>query len=453
MEKDERHYKDNTLCKSFFPASKEVFSLISSFSPKISRRLFLRTATKILLSLGLLPHLPGWLRRAEASDLQFLRQLIAQDNEHTRTIGWQSLEPMKNAVIECRSADMVSWVHAFPANSLPFSDGGASCYLHFTRISGLAPGSDYLYRIVDEAGSFTSDWQPLRTDDGGAFQAIIFPDSQCAGDYTAWRSIAQGAATRHPGAKFFINMGDLVDNGEAAWQWQQWFDALTGIQERLPLAPVMGNHGTYDLNWKCRIPAAWLSYFPVPENHVAHWSRYWYSFDFGPCHFLVLNNLMGELDPVKPGMLDAELPWLRHDAALTSKPWKIVLMHKDIINYEWPDASDPITGDIDPVGRIFMPVFDELGIDAVLTAHQHTYRRLGHIFRFRPADHGPFYIDTGNAGNCYYDVPKNERFDQFLLPQPERGNYMTLDADASKLVFRCYLPDGTWMDTAELTKK
>jgi len=40
----------------------------------------------------------------------------------------------------------------------------------------------------------------------------------------------------------FINMGDLVDNGEDHTQWNLWFEAVENIISAIPIAPVMGNH-------------------------------------------------------------------------------------------------------------------------------------------------------------------------------------------------------------------
>ena len=112
--------------------------------------------------------------------------------------------------------------------------------------------------------------------------------------------------------------------------------------------------------------------------------------------------------------------------------------------------NEPLA-DIDIVGKTFMPAFDELKIDLVFTAHQHTYRRHDHIYNFAPADHGPVYIDTGVAGNCRFDVPRTQRFDKIMLPQPETDNYLVLEGNMSSLTVKCFLPDGTLMDTCVLT--
>ena len=54
---------------------------------------------------------------------------------------------------------------------------------------------------------------------------------------TAWKE--------NQDAQFFINMGDLVDNGEDHTQWNLWFEAVENIISAIPIAPVMGNHGEF----------------------------------------------------------------------------------------------------------------------------------------------------------------------------------------------------------------
>ena len=175
-------------------------------------------------------------------------------------------------------------------------------------------------------------------------------------------------------------------------------------------APLMGNHEAYDLHWQCRLPLGWLGYFPVPGNGSRRFPGWYYSFDYGPCHFVMLNTQWEEVDSLRPGLLAEQMAWLRRDMAASRKKWKIVLMHKDIIEYDYPDVSDPRTGDISATGRALMPLFDELRPDVVLTAHQQ------------------------------------------MLAQPERGNYMTLEASAERLRFSCFLPDGSFVDEVILQK-
>ena len=423
---------------------------------KLSRRTFLKISCQSLLAFACSNWLPGLRAAAAAEDIDtsldasFVRQLITKDACTTRTIMWHSDSPEDGVQLVWRQAGS-SQLMAAAVHTVPFTDDDVSAYIHTAQMTGLHPVQDYEYRMVQ--GTQGTPWFVMRTASKGAFKALIFPDSQCSDGYVTWHDIAQNAAARNMDANFFISMGDLVDNGEDSNQWRDWFNALAGLIDRLPFVPVMGNHAAYNLAWKCRLPAAWLHYFSVPANGSLRFDRYYYSFDYGPVHFIVLNNLWDEIEPLQPGLLAEEIPWLKDDRKTSKATWQIVLMHKDVINYDTPNAADLVKGDIDPIGQRLMPLFDTLGIDVVLTAHQHTYRRLGHIFGFQPSDHGPFYIDTGNAGNVRYNVPINHRFDQKILPQPETDNYLTLEASAAALHFKCFQPDGSLADEVILSKK
>lgn len=100
-----------------------------------------------------------------------------------------------------------------------------------------------------------------------------------------------------------------------------------------------------------------------------------------------------------------------------------------------------------------MPVFDRMRVDAVLSAHLHTYRNRGHIYDFQRDARGPLYILTGVAGDVRYpNLWTNHALDVTVAPQPETDNFLTMEADADRLCFRAWLPDGTQIDEAVLTK-
>ena len=294
-------------------------------------------------------------------------------------------------------------------------------------------------------------WHDLRAADEGSFQALIFPDSQ-SNDYSGWKELAQNAYERNPKAGFFVNMGDLVDNGEDHTQWNAWFDAVSGIIDRIPCVPLMGNHETYNQNWKVRLPEAWLHEFAVPQNGSTEFERYYYAFDYGPVHFTVLNTQWDELNEFKNGLLAEQISWLRKDLAGTKKKWKIVLLHKDVLQYRIHNRPERKEG-ISDVGEVFMPIFDEFQVDVVFSAHLHTYRNRGHIQNFRASSQGPYYILTGVAGNVRYPgLWTDHALDRTVAPQPETDNYLTLDAAENSLLIRCFLPNGDKIDHVLLNK-
>lgn len=423
---------------------------------RISRRSFLKTlgGAALFLATGCASRTPAPVKKAVRAisgemDARFLRQIVTGDSRTSRTIMWQSDAAQENACVVWRVAGQEAEAGSGQARGEHYTDDGQDVYLHSARIEGLSPGTRYEYRAI--CGDEATDWTPLSADDGGAFKALIFPDSQSS-DYTDWKNLVRDAFKRNPDAAFFTNLGDLVDNGEEHSQWDAWFDAVEGMAERIPFAPVMGNHETYDKKWEVRLPLAYLAEFDVPENGSPNFSRYYYSFDYGDVHFIVLNTQWDETEDFKPGLLEEQLAWLPKDAAASRKEWKVALLHKDVLQYRIGKRPERKEG-FSRFGEAFMPLFDALGIDAVLSGHLHTYRNRGHIKAFQRDPSGPLYILTGVAGNVRYPgLWIDHALDEVVAPQPETDNYMTMEASKDALCFRCFLPDGTTIDEAIVKK-
>ena len=210
---------------------------------------------------------------------------------------------------------------------------------------------------------------------------------------------------------------------------------------------------TYDQHWQVRLPEAYLRYFDVPTNRSTTFDRYYYSFDYGDVHYIVLNTQWDETEGFRPGLLDEQLAWLREDVRQSKAKWKIALLHKDVLQYRIHNRPERQEG-ISDVGEVFMPLFDQLGIDLVFTAHLHTYRNRGRLYGQQPSQtRGPLYILTGVAGNVRYPgLWIDHAYDQAVAPQPETDNYLTMDVTPDQLTITSYLPDGTKIDRVQLNK-
>lgn len=418
-----------------------------------------RKASFLLIILCLVAALGGCAQNAEreakgsdaAVAITHIRQLVAADNKTARTIMWESkvkqpytLEYRKQGSSDSRSVQ---------AADSSFTDKD-SVIQYTARLDSLAPGSTYEYRI--NTAKNKGQWHKLHTEDGAGFTALIFPDSQSA-NYSGWQQLAREAYKRHPESAFYVNMGDLVDNGQDASQWRAWFNSVSVFSDAVPLAPVIGNHEAYSLDWKECLPASYTHLFNVPQNGLAKYPNQFYSFDYGPVHFVVLDTNFPEMENFQPDLLADELPWLEKDLAASKAQWKVVLMHRDIFLYGFGPESGRAqtkTHFLDFSYQL-MPVFEKYKVDAVLTAHLHTYRRRVPLQNFAPAPQGEgiTYILTGVAGSVRY--PKlwgDFEWDAATAPKPETANYMTLKADEKSLEFKAFLPDGKQFDEVKLTK-
>ena len=379
-----------------------------------------------------------------------LHQVITKDSTDSRTIMWQSLNDRDDFILEYGTDTKGDLMSAEPAKSVLDIDG-KQIYVYSINLTGLHPDTEYNYR-VGYADSRTN-WYSLKTENStnDNFKVLIFPDSQ-SNEYTDWKNVAMNAWQNNPDSSFFINMGDLVDNGYDLSQWNAWFESVSDMNTKIPVAPVQGNHEFYTTDWQVDLPIAYNSFFDLPSNGTDKYKNLYYSFDYGDVHFTVLNTQDDEIKEYEPDLLQDEINWLRQDLASTTKKWKIVLMHRDILNYS-RDAA-PLDGvSFSRHGETYMPIFDEYNVDAVLTAHLHTYRRRALLRDFTPSDQGTLYILTGVAGNVRYPSLWHENpLDEYVPPQPETDNYMIMEASENSLTFTAYLPDNTQMDTITIQK-
>ncbi|MBQ3435034.1 MAG: metallophosphoesterase [Selenomonadaceae bacterium] len=388
----------------------------------MNRRTFIKVAAA-----GALALLTGCGVDKKALDVKYLRQVVTRDISRSRCIMWQVEEPLINPAIEVSNGKI------FPAQDATFTDDGKQIIQYTAQI-------DFAdrYRIID--GEAATAWHELKAV-SDKFKAIIFPDSQCGDGYETWGAVARGAFERNPDANFFVNVGDLVDNGEDNAQWEDWLAQIESYMPQVPFAPVMGNHETYSRAWEVRQPVAYLNYFAPPDNGFKEFSRRFYSFEVGAAHVAVLDSQWDELGKE---IIDVQKDWLREDMQ-TDKPWKIAFIHKDVLQYRINGQPERREGFSD-VGEIFMPEFESLGVDVVFTGHLHTYRNRGQI-------NGTLYILTGLSGNVRYDrLWINHALDKFVAPQPETDNYLTLEVDDKILSVKCFLPNGKLLDETTLHK-
>ena len=417
---------------------------------RISRREFIALTGKIALFLGLENTFPKLAAAASGTHpIEALRQLITADPRNSRTIMWQSKTPLEGCRLQYQTADN-------PPQSLPvkmesLNEDRITNYYYTAYLKDLTPATTYQYRIWQ--GNSATEWQEFTTAPAEItdFSALIFCDSQCGQTYAGWGQNFRTAWRRHPDAQFFAIVGDIVDNGQQEWQWQHFFAAIADILPQKLFTPVMGNHECYSLLWKFCRPRRYELSYNLPANGDPELQNYYYSYDYGPVHFIVLNTQMLELKDIHPDLLEKQKTWLQQDVKNHPAKWRVVLMHKDVLAYdEYQEGTKTMMG-ISDAGYAFMPLFDELNIDLVLTGHMHTYRNRGHIYHLKPADKGPVYIMSGPCGNQQYNVPADKTFDQSAIYQPTPENYLLLSASAEKLTITCYTIAGELVETTELT--
>lgn len=362
---------------------------------------------------------------AEWSDTEkmgIVCQLVGRTASERRIV-WHSSACDESMRVEYRTAGGQA-VAVVPSVSA-YEEEGKEYYRYLVDITGLRSEMRYEYRVVwDGQGGA---WQQLSSG-GEEYRALIFTDSQCAGDYQAWKEIMRIASEREQAGLLWLHLGDLVDCGASVYQWREW---LAGAKEMLAscaFAPVMGNHEDYDCDWQMSLPKRYRERFPVIESGDRVLDGYVYSFDYGAVHYVMLDTQAEELSEYHADWSERQARWLIQDLASSQAEWKVIVCHKPF----WE-----MDGTLTEHGKKWLPICQAYGVRLILSGHHHIYarRQVGNIV----------VIMAGVSGDgTGYEVETENGYD--IAKRCDRANYLTLDVSRVGLTVRAIQADGALID-------
>lgn len=234
---------------------------------------------------------------------------------------------------------------------------------------------------------------------GTPFRFLAFGDS--GNGSNTQRALAEQMFKTSP--DLVIHTGDLIyPKGDATDYRRNFFEPYREMLRRVPFMPSLGNHDVVTDGGR-----PFLDVFTLPMNGppgLPPERNYW--FDFGDARFVALDtNRKEEKYGVltEADMQDKVAPWLRGVLKECDRRWKFVFFH-----------HPPYTGSTHPaeaqafVKQIFVPIFDEFGVDMVFCGHNHLYERTAPIRGDRVVEDGKgtIYIVTGAGGASRYEEVK-----------------------------------------------
>ena len=260
---------------------------------------------------------------------------------------------------------------ATPWKTVNATTGRISSYnmVHKALAEGLTPGTTYSYRT-----GYTGSWLDIGTfttaNDASEFTFLYTTDQHSNRPYESQVEVAQTAYSRFPDVKFWMDCGDMVDDGNNVWQWEQFFKARQHVFYKLPFAPTMGNHCA-------QLPTSFINYFNTEQVALTGNTKPGsvYSFVYGDVLFLALNSEEWSMG----GYLTSLGNWMR---AEVNKPehahvrWRIAFFHKPI----YTGGTHQADSDGELFRDAMAPVFDELNIDIAFQGHDHVYEVIGPVY-------------------------------------------------------------------------
>jgi hypothetical protein len=290
---------------------------------------------------------------------------------------------------------------------IPAIDGIAkrSINSHHVKLVTLKPMTAYVCRIVNgkmtDIQSATSDKSSIigvsdtfgfitcQTGKKEPFSFAFATDPQSANSagYKALDTLLNRADMIDPSISFVMLGGDVVDNGSITKQWNSLFSTVGKDFKKKPYMTVPGNHEYYGdkalLNYR--------GYWEMPTSGPVGFSENSYMFTKGDARFYALDT---------QGNIDRQLVWLEAEVLKTYSQWNIVVMHRGIYGSFYNEEE---------LRRKIAPVFDRVGIDLVLSGHDHTYERstVKENRRTEPGM-GTTYLVGGCSGEKFYNAKKRD---------------------------------------------
>jgi hypothetical protein len=378
----------------------------------------------------------------------------AEDPQTTQTITWRSSAEVKTGWVQYQTGKSLgSAANKINAQAVEYKNDLGTDELFSITLKGLKPDTLYSYRVGD--GKNFSAASTFRTASAKAdFKFLVFGDSQSGNAqraiYDPWKLTVQSAYKAEKDARFFMNVGDLVEIGQMQAHWDDWFDAAKGVIDSIPEMPVQGNHETYmdPTEGQSDKPSFWLAQLPTPQNGPDGLKGQVYSFKYANVDFYVLDSQEDEEMPKYGDILQAQADWLDKALSTSKADFKIVLFHKTPYYNKAARANEAVKA-------IFTPVIEKNRVDLVLNGHDHgisrTYPVKGDSFSSLPKD-GTVYYVTGRSGNKYYNDLSTKFWNAYFYDPQDQPVYLAISVSGKKLTINAKKADGTLVDTYVIDK-
>lgn len=336
----------------------------------------------------------------------------------TRTFNWISRE-FNRQYLYYREAGVANWTQiesgqdADHANIRVNAADGTQFMTHKVVVEGLTAGKTYEYKVGRPgfiSDEYTFEVNTASTSNTGSFKFVQISDQQgwVFSEYSPWgyafKNILKlennGMTNKFPandnGIHFFVNTGDMSQNGSRP---SEWLDYYHQADPYFPFVPQMNTVGNNDLcpsedgSAAKALSTSFVYYYNYQmdktnpqKDSKGDRMRSVYGFDYGCAHFICLNS--------NEWIEDQKAWFTAHITAVKARPnppaWIIVYVH---------DAPFNITTSTDPqalpgkdTGHRDSPIndatngtytkryawsrlFEDNGVDLVLSGHKHTYSR------------------------------------------------------------------------------
>ena len=356
-------------------------------------------------------------------------------NETERNLTWYTKVRGESELQLAKAQDMTG--EGFPEEYVTFkasvkkADAAVGEYANNSTITGLTENTEYVYRLKTD-GEYSEVFS-FKTESFDNFDVVVFGDPQIRSwtdsldtpDYIYWHDTMSKVSASF-NADLYLSVGDQINDYTNEKDYTHF---ITDDFSSTALAPVFGNHESGS--------TAFNEHYNLPNASNSLNANYW--FTYNNVLFIFINSTLA---PASNHLSFIE-------SAIAENPeceWQILSMHYSPFSGGAHSTESSVTD----FTNNLVPKLNILGIDLVLSGHDHIYSRTYLMDGTEVAadqsgvdSTGVLYVCSGSAGGKFYEesgVTTGLEYVAFTHYEQTR-TVVHLEISDSELLLNTYLVD------------
>ncbi|KAI3969249.1 hypothetical protein MKW92_047998 [Papaver armeniacum] len=189
---------------------------------------------------------------------------------------------------------------------------------------------------------------------------------------------------------YSCSFGDTPIHETYQPRWDYWGRYMQPLISKIPMMVVEGNH-ELEAQADNKTFVAYSSRFAFPNEESGSSSTFYYSFNVGGIHFIMLG---AYIDYNKTGV---QYNWLENDLANVDRsvtPWLVATWHAP-----WYSSYQAHYREVECMRVSMEELLYSYGVDMVFNGHVHAYERSNRVYNYTLDPCGPVFITIGDGGN------------------------------------------------------
>ncbi|KDP39361.1 hypothetical protein JCGZ_01118 [Jatropha curcas] len=285
--------------------------------------------------------------------------------------------------------------------------------IHHVRLRGLKPNTQYYYQCGDPSTAAVSNIFHFRTMPASgpkSYPSRIAIVGDLGLTYNT-TSTVEHMVSNHPDlillvgdvtyANLYLTNGTGADCYSCSFsqtpihetyqpRWDYWGRYMQPVISKVPIMVVEGNH-EIEQQAENQTFVAYGSRFAFPSKESGSPSTFYYSFNAGGIHFIMLGAYISYNKSAD------QYKWLERDLANVDRevtPWLVATWHPP-----WYSTYKSHYREAECMRVSMEELLYKYGVDLIFNGHVHAYERSNRVYNYTLDPCGPVYITVGDGGN------------------------------------------------------